>query len=541
MAPTAFDGEEDVQSIVQSDTDAEMAQDAIDSDTNLAELPSDLAGAKASYSYGPKKFSVEFENDVDKALYFIADSKTKNKRHEDYLKFAMDALGITEEQAIQEGNKIKDDIKQIAKNEKSGSVITIKAKEKTSNNENTQNNETTTADNTRQIDQRNSSAYNSLFRIWQGSDQQLISEVIGLEQESPSVELIDRIQGSLEQSGGIIDETEQQAGINATEQSVNQDSNTDRAGQNQEAKPDTNLDKEQSKLLDELASWATNNFPRINFQFTDSKAFQERLADLYPAKSKGQIYAYIDPNSGEVFLDKDNLDMNVLMHEMGHLWAFYAKSTNPEMYKKGIELIQNTVYQTKAKLANPELSGEALDNEALANAIENKGVEFVNKTRQNTFKDWINNLMFKVAQYLHVNKNVAIGDLTLDQFTTMALNDIFRKSKSIQQSEISKIAQEIGFSNPVAYTKATRYNIADLKQLRDDIFNSEVNTQNSIFDPKDFYVTQENKNNFNKKLRLETGYVLTSVSSKGVPSYSFRQMQKRMMLTHTIGCYLRIR
>ncbi len=51
-------------------------------------LPRDLAGAKPTYQLSKTKFG----SDVDKALFIVANPKTKSKRHDDYMAFLRDAL-----------------------------------------------------------------------------------------------------------------------------------------------------------------------------------------------------------------------------------------------------------------------------------------------------------------------------------------------------------------------------------------------------------------------------------------------------------------
>jgi hypothetical protein len=69
-------------------------------------LPSELAGAASRYAIGPHQFQVAFESDIDKAAY-IAAQKTRSKRDADYLRFAMDATGLSESHVRAEGLRIR--------------------------------------------------------------------------------------------------------------------------------------------------------------------------------------------------------------------------------------------------------------------------------------------------------------------------------------------------------------------------------------------------------------------------------------------------
>jgi hypothetical protein len=82
--------------------------------TELPRLPRDLAGASPRYAYGANQFALNFHNDIDKALYIIAQSNP-SRRDADYMKFVMDATGMNSAEAKLAGMDIRASIKEIAK------------------------------------------------------------------------------------------------------------------------------------------------------------------------------------------------------------------------------------------------------------------------------------------------------------------------------------------------------------------------------------------------------------------------------------------
>jgi len=74
-----------------------------------SKLPRNLAGAKPRY----KQFTLNFANDIDRALYIVAQA-TKSARDADYLDFAMKATGLDESQARAAGRAIRASIKEQA-------------------------------------------------------------------------------------------------------------------------------------------------------------------------------------------------------------------------------------------------------------------------------------------------------------------------------------------------------------------------------------------------------------------------------------------
>ena len=79
-------------------------------------MPKGLAGAKPRYNYGENSYDVNFESDVDKALYIVA-GKGESKSHSEYMRFLRGVFPNKSVEEIKEmGASVKADIKESAKN-----------------------------------------------------------------------------------------------------------------------------------------------------------------------------------------------------------------------------------------------------------------------------------------------------------------------------------------------------------------------------------------------------------------------------------------
>lgn len=78
--------------------------------TKKSILPNDLRGSKPRFNMGNKIYIPQFENDLDKAAYIIAQN-VKSKRDADFLKFFMDSTGMSEASARQYGQQVRGRIK----------------------------------------------------------------------------------------------------------------------------------------------------------------------------------------------------------------------------------------------------------------------------------------------------------------------------------------------------------------------------------------------------------------------------------------------
>lgn len=84
-------------------------------------LPQELGGATPNYSRGGKKFKLDFDNDVDKAAYIVA-QKNPSKRDADYLSFVMKATGEDEAGARAYGVAVRSSIGDMAKTAEPGTL-----------------------------------------------------------------------------------------------------------------------------------------------------------------------------------------------------------------------------------------------------------------------------------------------------------------------------------------------------------------------------------------------------------------------------------
>lgn len=88
-----------------------------------SELPQDLKGAKPTYNYGTAKYTLNFSNDLDRAIYIVGNTKTLSPRDSDYLAFAKEQLPNMSETQIRElGQKMRNDIKAIARDGDGGEI-----------------------------------------------------------------------------------------------------------------------------------------------------------------------------------------------------------------------------------------------------------------------------------------------------------------------------------------------------------------------------------------------------------------------------------
>lgn len=92
-------------------------------------LPQDLRGAAPTYYSGVQGYNIQFDSDLDKAAYIVANNQARSKRDADYIKFLTNATGMTEEEARAYGKEVRVNIRnqlRAAGRTQDGSMLTVR-------------------------------------------------------------------------------------------------------------------------------------------------------------------------------------------------------------------------------------------------------------------------------------------------------------------------------------------------------------------------------------------------------------------------------
>lgn len=138
--------------------------------------------------------------------------------------------------------------------------------------------------------------------------------------------------------------------------------------------------------------------------------------------------------NGDVYLNTDNPRiLNTQIHEFGHLFNFWAKENRPNLYRKGIQLVQEQgqEYIDKVKESQPNLEGERLYEEALTQLIGDKGELVVNKERKSAIRQWLTDLWNSIKNTLGITQYTAeeLENITLEEFAEAIAVDMLKGTK----------------------------------------------------------------------------------------------------------------
>lgn len=122
-----------------------------------------------------------------------------------------------------------------------------------------------------------------------------------------------------------------------------------------------------------------------NFENPKIEADKNRYQERFMRKGDGTIYGYFD-EQGVAHFDESVMNGNTAMHEFGHPWQDWCKRTNPKLYERGVELINESPYidEVRKEAQDPDsvyygMSEEQMADEAIARAIGDKGEKMLEK------------------------------------------------------------------------------------------------------------------------------------------------------------------
>lgn len=175
----------------------------------------------------------------------------------------------------------------------------------------------------------------------------------------------------------------------------------------------------------------------------------------------GEVYGFVTPN-GDVYLDSNVITSEHPIHEYTHLWDRAVMDRNPELWKRGVELMKQTKmwktiensmnYGKKWKEAGK--TGDALDNliasEVHARLVSKNGAANLDKISKEKggeniiqkLKDWLLSVWKEVAQTFGHWTKQQLDSLTLNDFNRMTVRDFVNATPLTATTSQSSVGTE---------------------------------------------------------------------------------------------------
>lgn len=225
---------------------------------------------------------------------------------------------------------------------------------------------------------------------------------------------------------------------------------------------------------------------------------------------------FVDKNTVYINVDKATRDTPV--HEFSHLWSAYAKENFIDTYNKGIDLMKDSEYFNEIN-ENPvyeNLNEEEKLDEALSQAIGEKGVKILNESKKSKFNTWFKNLFTRIAKGLGITtlKGKQLSDITLSKFTDLVSAELL-VGKQIVEKKVTK--KEVK-------TKVKEADVTNIELV--------IKEQEAIKKTKDALTEKfENKKAEVKDIKTAlTKYIRSNLDSKRVSEIQKSELSKLLTL-----------
>lgn len=209
----------------------------------------------------------------------------------------------------------------------------------------------------------------------------------------------------------------------------------------------------------------SKSFPNVEV-ITDQATFDNLLIqpDVVEVTTKTQrtnnkVYGAV--YKGKLYLNPKAANTNTPIHEFGHIWNAVAKEFRPELYQKGLELIETddtyisqienspeykrVIKDMKKQGATEAEIREFILEEALATAIGDKGQSFADASVKADFKNWLNKLYNFVKSLVGLSKmsDEEVQNLSLDEFLQGVVVDLLSGEEVFAQAQSKQIGTQL--------------------------------------------------------------------------------------------------
>ena len=188
-------------------------------------------------------------------------------------------------------------------------------------------------------------------------------------------------------------------------------------------------------------------------------------------KLKGAEYA------GQVAINPAQATKDTPIHEFAHIWSRQLQRSNPQLWKRGVELLKNTKYMEVVN-NNPDYRAlrennlSAFYEEVMANALGKRGAQIFenNKTNAKKWNNFLDSVGAWIKDRLGIVSNKSYADLTLDDWLDLGAKSILSGDKTAFQTEISGADAAAQYSNNAEVNTSVGRSI---KQLQDGVWGED--------------------------------------------------------------------
>lgn len=201
------------------------------------------------------------------------------------------------------------------------------------------------------------------------------------------------------------------------------------------------------------------------FQFSQEQ-ITTKLESL--GKTDTNVKGFLVTENGQknVYINKDNVTLDTPLHEVaGHAMLDFTKQKARPIYDKGINLVNQELRKENSEIQDvidyvketqPDLTGEALSNEILAEYIGRVGAELVNKQKKSKLEQWVSSFWNYIKSAIGIfDKEFNLENATIRDFAEAMNISTLRGDNVSEQAQyyFTRVADRLPLTLAVFNTK----------------------------------------------------------------------------------------
>ena len=145
---------------------------------------------------------------------------------------------------------------------------------------------------------------------------------------------------------------------------------------------------------------------------------------------------------------REDIDMNTMLHEMGHVFNKLVGSVNGKLYDKAMKLVESEgkqyIEEAREIYKGQDVDDAFIKEEALARAIADKGAKLVQN--KNIFKTFVEKFNEIVSKILGISEN-DLDNMTLEEYAEETVRAMFadalREPKKVEPVKTEPVKTEV--------------------------------------------------------------------------------------------------
>lgn len=156
-------------------------------------------------------------------------------------------------------------------------------------------------------------------------------------------------------------------------------------------------------------------------------------------------FAAINENGqNNIYLNQEALSPTLPIHEFSHLYQLWLKQSKPELYKRGMELVEAELNKSKSdiqeiinyvKTNQPNLEGERLKDEILAELVGRRGFELLQSKKKSGIIEWIKQAFEEIKKMLGLTQYPIeeVMNMTIQEYADAIAVDLLKGENIVGQ------------------------------------------------------------------------------------------------------------